>query len=688
MEPYPMPRDDVQAFSPQPVPSFNNKQRGQKHPRRGKNGPNRFSGHSDAHHNKHGQPQSCFNCGSLQHWAQQCPEPRREFPAGAMKSGRPPKRQKTTGSTSTNFAHDPNYTRGPNPPQRGYTHPPIAHPGYQQIPMAGPGPYGPPTPMSAGPHGPSPWPYEHSPVQYNQPFGPHGLPTPMSAYGSQFPSPSTQASVPPQHAYFPPQYSPQYGEPEYHHRQNSFDPHHQAPSHGGNNRQPRKKWRHSEHVPAIAPPVEPWMEELQSLDIPDSGPSPSEIVWRPANQVSRPLSSILDERDEIGMLPPFVSLPPGMSVSKYILDKGPEEFVSNIKNTEDWPFMMADPIFLEIVTECQLIPVVELIARRKEIFETHRIEPPTLAEEVDDVEDDENPEEEAPEQEGSVIGSDQDHDRMSERHSSQYSPAPSGGSADHYRDDISHPGSGDDDDRYSHRKSASPEPMEYPVSPSTKTDYNDHDYHDHQNSNHPYSKRSGNNHSGPNKWRKHPNGRDQDRDHKPQADGPTHRPNSQGQRGNKRGGFDRRGRGSHFGNNNTRANAKPKQQYNGPPKSKSKKGPNQRGNPSNRGNSGSQNHPNRSSQFGMDGAAEPNLNDNNFQDHQHFQGQPDFQQLNPYESHQSHGEDDAARNNRKRSRRDHSPDRSDDGPRRQEDDITPKIKRRQPHVAEAYSRRW
>lgn len=89
-------------------------------------------------------------------------------------------------------------------------------------------------------------------------------------------------------------------------------------------------------------------------------------------RVARPLPSEMTDEDEA--LPLIASLPPGMSVSKYFLNKGPEEFVSNIRNTENWPFVMSDPIFLEIKPDTELVSVVELISRRKKLFETHRIQ--------------------------------------------------------------------------------------------------------------------------------------------------------------------------------------------------------------------------------------------------------------------------------------------------------------------------
>jgi hypothetical protein len=100
-------------------------------------------------------------------------------------------------------------------------------------------------------------------------------------------------------------------------------------------------------------------------------------VWKPPVQVARPLPSTFDPREEAHSLPHVASLPRGMSVSKYILDKPVDDFLCNIKETEDWPFMMADPIFLTIAGETEMISVQQLIERRIKLFETHRVQPRT-----------------------------------------------------------------------------------------------------------------------------------------------------------------------------------------------------------------------------------------------------------------------------------------------------------------------
>ena len=65
---------------------------------------------------------SCYNCGAPDHWAQDCPEPRRAVPAGQV--NRPSKRQKIHGAT-TMINHNALQPPAPNL-QRSWTGPPPA----------------------------------------------------------------------------------------------------------------------------------------------------------------------------------------------------------------------------------------------------------------------------------------------------------------------------------------------------------------------------------------------------------------------------------------------------------------------------------------------------------------------------------------------------------------------------------
>lgn len=161
-------------------------------------------------------------------------------------------------------------------------------------------------------------------------------------------------------------------------------------------------------------------------------------------------------------------------------------------------------------------------------------------------------------------------------------------------------------------------------------------------------------------------------------EGPNRKPGQQ--EGRRNVPFDRRGgRGSHF-NSQDRRKPKP-QQFKGTNKPKPKKGLNNRGHPQSHDNAGVRNHKASDNKFGLDGNADLDPT-NNPNEHQRSQDNADIQKIQ-HEPHSRHGQSEAEHTSRKRSRQDESPERPEE-PRRQEDDITPKLKRRQPHVAEAY----
>lgn len=164
-------------------------------------------------------------------------------------------------------------------------------------------------------------------------------------------------------------------------------------------------------------------------------------AWRSPHAVGRPLPSVFSDLDDICKLPPHTSLPPGMSVSKYFLNKGADEFNENIRNTEDWPFMMGDPIFSEFPSDGETVPVKDLIHRQKDMMAAHKYIPPkpVVEETTYDSEQADEPEipddasyagseeqgqangTQSPEENGSYTGSEQGrgHDREYKRHHSQ-----------------------------------------------------------------------------------------------------------------------------------------------------------------------------------------------------------------------------------------------------------------------------
>ncbi|KAK2766874.1 hypothetical protein FQN54_006188 [Arachnomyces sp. PD_36] len=570
---------------------------------------------------KRSEGQSCYNCGSPEHWAQHCPEPRRPIPVGSNHN-RPQKRQKTTNGPPGMLHGPPLGHHQPPGPHHGYPHPPAMHPGYP------PGPHGPPTPMSAHPphfnqwqhHAPSPY---YPPPGY-PPYGGHHPPTPASAYRGQFPSPASPDGMPPQHHYYPPQhpYDP-HGYPrksqDYGHRHEEYSPQESWP--------PRR--RQSDEVPYIAPPLEPWMEELQSLDIDDSKSHGDQIVWHPPQPVARPLPSKLVANDEVVNLPPLTSLPPGMSVSKYFLNKRAEEFQSHIRDTSDWPFMMKDPVFMVISVECETIPMVELISRRNKLFEDHRVKTPTqstratpeVADRKEEPMDYRSPSNRSAESdyEGSRRGTrtptPRDYRGDRDAHDEDYLEPRKG---DYYDDGDNPPTDikreyGNGVQRGGSHDSSS---TAYRRSPGDNMDREPHHKHHDQG-----TERSQNwhKHHGPQNKKKH-GGRDRDRD----------RDRRNGNSSNFRG-QDRKTRGS-------------------------------------RSSTGQQPSRRRS------GFKHEDTGDNR-----------EFHAPENGHGGSTNGNRDQKHTNRKRGR-DESPE--DKGPRRQEDDVAPKNKIRRPEVAAAYSRRW
>ncbi|KZF23196.1 hypothetical protein L228DRAFT_106134 [Xylona heveae TC161] len=139
--------------------------------------------------------QSCFNCGAPDHWAQFCPEPRRAVPFGAVNQSNVPRPPKHRKFSAPSFAQHPVPYYG-YPPQYG-PHYGSAYP--TAMPHAYPqaAPYAvPPTPISAHGQEPPQWPqqpssYYHGAFTAGQsyPVGPYGPPTPATPSEHQHQSP-------------------------------------------------------------------------------------------------------------------------------------------------------------------------------------------------------------------------------------------------------------------------------------------------------------------------------------------------------------------------------------------------------------------------------------------------------------------------------------------------------------------
>lgn len=236
--------------------------------------------------------QNCYNCGGADHWAQNCPEPRRANPAyvrylrktvlnlrisGAVNDYRPAKRQKTNGPIVTRYPPPPNYQqRGPH---RGYTHPPPGHAKGNQhnnYPSLQ-------NPVSATSYTSNQW-QQQSPVQQS-PQSQHSVPsTPWAQQGAQIPasqsgSPNSPAGVGNQNSFSPSASGEHLQGSEF--NRNSYDftgklsRHSSQVSEHGKSTTSRKG---DPDGPFFAvDQLEPWMEELQALDIPDQRSNSSAI---------------------------------------------------------------------------------------------------------------------------------------------------------------------------------------------------------------------------------------------------------------------------------------------------------------------------------------------------------------------------------------------------------------------------
>ncbi|KAI9753921.1 MAG: Cleavage polyadenylation factor subunit clp1 [Chaenotheca gracillima] len=382
--------------------------------------------------------QACYNCGAPGHWAQDCPEPRRSVPAGSLKqsnNARPFKRQKPNGGVVTQNGGAPH----------GY--PP--HNGQQ------PSPYGPPTPMSAQSPQYNNWPQQpptpYGPPQHQNsaPYGSQGFPTPVTPYGPQFPSPGPHQGYPPQGP-FPPHDSPAQGYPPKNHlppyqqqyphppqRHNSYgsqpgySPHHSPPHPHMDQAQsyprhsPRQQYEEQHRPRQYSPPRpsanstplkmrsrEPDFHEME--DRPRSRSSTPEeafpldayweespetaqasthmgpTIWHPAQRVGKPLSADYSDTESV-LLVPF-SGDEQAPLSKYINVNNAEESCQSIRNTAHWVELREDPAFLELSQKYDLIPIADLLSRRGWCEDSSSADQEEHSNSSESVMDDEDPE--------------------------------------------------------------------------------------------------------------------------------------------------------------------------------------------------------------------------------------------------------------------------------------------------------
>ncbi|KAL1987051.1 hypothetical protein VTN96DRAFT_4925 [Rasamsonia emersonii] len=316
---------------------------------------------------------TCFNCGSPEHWAQDCPRPREFDPAGAEIGFQPSKRQKTSRPIPMSQSFPPPYKQQWGDPLTG------AQPNYPVHNNF------PPTPMST--HSADYYPWQPSPPQASprQPFpasGSHELQNPISTHNPQFVSPVSPNGGHQYHGYFPPQHHQQHFALNWEHQQYSYQQHNQQPPDYGRSR-PLLHHQHAldDNRPSW-PPGQPWVEDRQSYERqPGMKSSRDQIVWRPPNLAARPLPSSFSAQDEIEPVTNVEALKQGMSVSRYISDKDAEDLKRHIRETKYWSSLKDDPIFRVISTDCELISIEELVSRRNRILRTHSLRIPKETEE-------------------------------------------------------------------------------------------------------------------------------------------------------------------------------------------------------------------------------------------------------------------------------------------------------------------
>ncbi|KAI4182202.1 MAG: hypothetical protein L6R41_006127 [Letrouitia leprolyta] len=361
--------------------------------------------------NHHG----CYNCGAPSHWAQDCPEPRREVPAGAYNRPPPFKRQKPNPPVVTKYAVPPHVQQyqGQSQPTYGAQYPPPNYPQYQ-------GPPGPPTPVS----GPSPsqqqWHQQSYPQQYQQPYPqqqqqqqqypqsyqqlnyqqqqppyphyqqqqqqqhpymPTAPPTPATSYGSQYTnhlSPQTaQANTT---SYFQNSQYPQQSVPQTYPMPAS-SPVSTASQTASLQHQPysppvlvettntNRGSRNSSvsmHSMSVTPKPQSVGspnkdddegEDLNQLDIPDV---PIITDDSSVNLVDRPLPSNFIVADALEPFDPPQPENDGRCQSKYVRLDASSTFMGSIKDTKYWDDFQSDPMFRSIHNSGRTISLSEI----------------------------------------------------------------------------------------------------------------------------------------------------------------------------------------------------------------------------------------------------------------------------------------------------------------------------------------
>lgn len=71
----------------------------------------------------------------------------------------------------------------------------------------------------------------------------------------------------------------------------------------------------------------------------------------------------------MGRLPIAATLPPGVPVSMYFQDKSSDDMKHPVEETPQWQEVKFDPVFIAVDSEGPVIPIPELISRRKALME-------------------------------------------------------------------------------------------------------------------------------------------------------------------------------------------------------------------------------------------------------------------------------------------------------------------------------
>ncbi|KAL7266369.1 hypothetical protein RUND412_011087 [Rhizina undulata] len=343
--------------------------------------------------------QACYNCGLGDHWAQNCPEPRRQIPAGSLaENPRPPKSKKKKGPIVTRYAPPTGYMNQPQSPtvvypqsgryphQQGQAYPQQAY--GQQTPQGGwvqprgyngspqwQQPYGAAAPAQSpttyGPQQPNAY-QGYNQAQAGYPQQPHEAYAAHAAYPQTAQGPHVQQGPYNQAAGYylaQPQYPeaaagynqyPQHATHQY--SQTTAQPYPQGPqqqNYGGN---PGPNRQFSRQAPQNAVPTPPPSQQSQTLRPPPCFPqietntkSSRSLIWRPAPQVDEPLEATFDETEAKRKLKPVPTVGDDAlrttnepkKISKYFDEKGRRLYGHKIDENSE---MMKDPAFKSVRT--------------------------------------------------------------------------------------------------------------------------------------------------------------------------------------------------------------------------------------------------------------------------------------------------------------------------------------------------